>query len=105
MLKFHIIFIKFSIFTGKNSQSNTFFPKLKNTIVKINIKCFYVYQTILTIFVKKYSEKIEIHDDYSNDFLDDLIILFIKVKKVKNIFKIIFLEMHCLFRRNFFPWQ
>ena len=31
MLKFHIIIIKFSIFTNKNSQSDTFFPKLKNT--------------------------------------------------------------------------
>ena len=37
MLKFHIIIIKFSIFTNKNSQSDTFFPKLKNTIVKIDI--------------------------------------------------------------------
>ena len=43
MLKFHIIIIKFSIFTNKNSQSDTFFPKLKNTIVKIDIKSFSVY--------------------------------------------------------------
>ena len=43
MLKFHIIIIKFSIFTNKNSQSDTFFPKLKNTIVKGNIKSFSVY--------------------------------------------------------------
>ena len=42
MLKFHIIIIKFSIFTNKNSQSDTFFPKLKNTIVKIDIKSFSV---------------------------------------------------------------
>ena len=42
ILKFHII-IKFSIFTNKNSQSDTFFPKLKNTIVKIDIKSFSVY--------------------------------------------------------------
>ena len=43
MLKFHIIIIKFSIFTNKNSQSNTLFSKLKNTIVKIDIKSFSVY--------------------------------------------------------------
>ena len=43
MLKFHIIIIKFSIFTNKNFQSDTFFPKLKNTIVKIDIKSFCVY--------------------------------------------------------------
>ena len=43
MLKFHIIIIKFSIFANKNSQSDTFFPKLKNTIVKIDIKSFSVY--------------------------------------------------------------
>ena len=42
MLKFHIIIIKFSIFTKKTSQSGTFFPKLKNTIVKIDIKDFSV---------------------------------------------------------------
>ena len=42
MLKFHIIIIKFNIFTNKNSQSDTFFPKLKNTIVKIDIKSFSV---------------------------------------------------------------
>ena len=44
MLKFHIIIIKFSIFTNKNYQSDTFFPKLKNTIVKIDIKSFSVYR-------------------------------------------------------------
>ena len=43
MLKFHIIIIKFSIFTNKNSQCDTFFPKLKNTIVKIDIKSFSVW--------------------------------------------------------------
>ena len=43
MLKFHIIIIKFSIFTKKNSQSDTFFSKLKNTIVKIDMKSFSVY--------------------------------------------------------------
>ena len=43
MLKFHIIIIKFSIFTNKNSQSGTFYPKLKNTTVKIDIKSFSVY--------------------------------------------------------------
>ena len=42
MLKFHIIIIKFSIFTDKNSQSDTFFPNLKNSIVKIDIKSFSV---------------------------------------------------------------
>ena len=42
MLKFHIIIIKFSIFTNKNSQSDTFFPKLNNTILKIDIKSFSV---------------------------------------------------------------
>ena len=43
MLKFHIIIIKFSVFTNKNSESDTFFPKLKNTILKIDIKSFSVY--------------------------------------------------------------
>ena len=38
MLKFHIIIIKFSIFTKKNSQSDRVFPKLKNTIVKNDVK-------------------------------------------------------------------
>ena len=42
MLKFHIIIIKFSIFTNKNTQSYMFFPKLKNTVVKIGIKSFSV---------------------------------------------------------------
>ena len=42
MLKFHIIIIKFSIFTNKNSGNDTCFPKLKNTIVKIDIKSFSV---------------------------------------------------------------
>ena len=42
MLKFRIIIIRFSIFTNKNSQSDKFFPKLKNTIVKIDIKSFSV---------------------------------------------------------------
>ena len=36
--------MKFSIFTDKNSQSDTFFPKLKNTIVKIYIKSFSVWR-------------------------------------------------------------
>ena len=43
MLKFHIIIIKYNIFINKNSQSDTFFPKLKNTIVKIDIKSFSVW--------------------------------------------------------------
>ena len=43
MLKFHIIIIKLCIFTNKNSQSDTFFPKFKTTIVKIDIKSFSVY--------------------------------------------------------------
>ena len=42
-MKFHIIITKFSIFTNKNNQSVTFLPKLKNTIVKIDIKSFSVY--------------------------------------------------------------
>ena len=46
MLKFHIIIIKFSIFTDKNSQSDTFFPKLKSTIVKIDIKGFSVQRYV-----------------------------------------------------------
>ena len=50
MLKFHIINIKFSIFTNKNSQSDTFFPKLKNTIVKIDIKSFSV-QMLIIVFI------------------------------------------------------
>ena len=45
MLKFHIIIMKFSTFTNKNSQSDEFFPKLKNTIVKIDIKSFSEYLT------------------------------------------------------------
>ena len=47
MLKFHIIIIKFSIFTNKNSQRDTFFPKLKNTVIKIDIKSFSVYTRII----------------------------------------------------------
>ena len=43
MLKFHIIIRKFSIFTEQNSQSDMFFPELKNTIVKSDIKSFSVY--------------------------------------------------------------
>ena len=70
ILKFHIIIIKFTIFVSwhvpahvlcyidpqwqnitdiftifinKNSQIDTFFPKLKNTIVKIDIKSFSVW--------------------------------------------------------------
>ena len=43
MLKFHIIIINISIFTNKNSQSDTFFRKLKNTTVKIDIKIFSVH--------------------------------------------------------------
>ena len=50
MLKVHIIIIKFSIFTNKNSQSDTFFPKLKNTIVKIGIKSFSVYECVFNLF-------------------------------------------------------
>ena len=42
-MEFHIIIIKFSIFTDKNSLSDTSFPKLKNTIVKIDINSFSVY--------------------------------------------------------------
>ena len=57
MLKFHIIIIKFSIFTNKNSQSDTFFPKLKNTIVKIDIKSFSVYAFLIN-YESFISEKI-----------------------------------------------
>ena len=46
MLKFNIIIIKFSIFNNKNSQSDTFFPKLKNTMVKIDIKSFSAYKRL-----------------------------------------------------------
>ena len=42
MLEFYIIIIKFIISTNKNPQSDTFFPKLKNTIVTIDIKSFSV---------------------------------------------------------------
>ena len=35
-------YYKVYIFTNKNSQSDTFFPRLKNTIVKIDIKSFSV---------------------------------------------------------------
>ena len=60
MLKFHIIIIKFIIFTNKNFQSDTFFPKLKNTIVKIDIKSFSVYvqstkHFVVSIITKYYS--------------------------------------------------
>ena len=44
MLKFYIIIMRFSIFTEKNSQSDMFFPKLKNTIVKIYIKSFSLWR-------------------------------------------------------------
>ena len=58
MLKFHIIIIKFSIFINKNPQSDTFFPELKNTIVKIYIKSFSVlkpkivkfFQSLISVF-------------------------------------------------------
>ena len=50
MLKFHIVIIKFSIFTNKNSQSDTLFSKLENTIVKIDIKSFSVYRS-LSLFI------------------------------------------------------
>ena len=40
MLKFHIVIIKFSIFTDKNSRSDTFYSKLENTVAKIDIKSF-----------------------------------------------------------------
>ena len=50
MLKFHIIIINFSIFTDKNSQSDTFFPKLKNTVVKIDIKSFSVWKFEISFF-------------------------------------------------------
>ena len=49
MLKFHIIIIKFSIFTNKNSQSDTFFPKLKNSIVKIDLKSYSVCSTSVSV--------------------------------------------------------
>ena len=53
MLKFHLIIIKFSIFINQNSQSDTFFPKLKNTVVKIDIKSFSVwFQTLKNLFLK-----------------------------------------------------
>ena len=57
MLKFHIIIIKFSIFTDKNSQSDTFLPKLKNTIVKIDIKSFSVYKEFQIFSLYTNSEK------------------------------------------------
>ena len=57
MLKFHIIIIKFSIVTNKNSQSNTFFPKLKNTIVKIDTKSFSVQ--LFLIFIEQTFKKPE----------------------------------------------
>ena len=72
MLKFHIIIIKISIFTNKNSQSDTFFPKLKNTIVKIDIKSFSVYFSfdLLTIIpleqrVIRFTENLKV--TYSHD--------------------------------------
>ena len=52
MLKFHIIIINFSIFTDKNSESDTFFPKLKNTIVRINIKSFSVHIRLVHFIFK-----------------------------------------------------
>ena len=52
MLKFHIIIIKFSIFTDKNSQSDTLFPKLKNTIVSIDIKSFSVHIRLVHFIFK-----------------------------------------------------
>ena len=48
-LKFHIIPLKFSIFTDKNSQSDIFVPELKNTLVKIDIKSFSMYFYLLVI--------------------------------------------------------
>ena len=57
MLKFHIIIIKFSIFTNKNSQRDTFFPKLKNTIIKIDIKSFSVQVLEFWIFSSIFFQK------------------------------------------------
>ena len=50
MLKFHIIIIKFSIFTDKNSQSDPFFPKLKKYYSKNLYKQFlrvYLFNSII----------------------------------------------------------
>ena len=55
MLKFHIIIIKFSFFTNKNPQSDTFFPELKNTMVKIDIKSSSVYKILVVLLLKKWS--------------------------------------------------
>ena len=52
MLKFHIIIIKFSNFTDKNSESDTFFPKLKNTIVRIDIQSFSVHIRLVHFIFK-----------------------------------------------------
>ena len=69
MLKFHIIIINFSIFTNKNCQSDTFFPKLKNTIVKIDIKSFSVFNYLeRNIF----SDRVLEHSDTSIGIFSDL---------------------------------
>ena len=47
---------KFIIFTKKNSQSDTFFPKLKSTIVKIDIKSFSVYISFKFNFCYSFQE-------------------------------------------------
>ena len=60
MLKFHIIIIKFSIFTNKNSQSDAFFLKLKNTIVKIDIKSFSVLKNLKNL--KSFCGKKDVFD-------------------------------------------
>ena len=52
-----MIIIKFSIFTNKNSQSDTFFPKLINTIEKIDIKSF----SVNVIIRQKPPLAVEIH--------------------------------------------
>ena len=44
--------IKFGIFTNKNSQNDTYFPKLKNTIVKIDIKSFSVFKFLILVLSK-----------------------------------------------------
>ena len=54
MLKFHIIIIKFSILTAKNSQIDTFFPKLENTIANIDKKSFSVKVITYIIIPKNY---------------------------------------------------
>ena len=84
MLQFHIIIIMFSIFTNKISQSDTFFPKLKNTIVKIDIKSFSVYYYNYKKFLLLSAFEVTIKAQNRTTKIFRILTVFIKVISVSN---------------------